>query len=627
MTQDKDGRIRELEARIADIERRHQVLMATLVDALITIDARGVIVNCNRAAEQMFGYRADELIGQKINMLMPEPHASEHDRYMGRYINTGQRHIIGIGREVMALRQDGTLFPIELAVSEMVIDGERQFTGLIKDITERKNMERLKNEFISTVSHELRTPLTSIRGALGLVISSISGEVPKPMKALLDIASNNTERLLLLINDILDIEKIESGNLRFDFRRINLVDLIRQAVHDCSSYAKSHGVNYRFDDSAVEHVMVNADAERMIQILNNLLSNAAKFSPDGGDVDITLARKSGYARISVRDHGSGIPKDFLPRLFDKFTQADSTDKRRTGGTGLGLSITKAIVEKHQGRITVESEEGKGTVFHVDLPLQRVDDLGEQMAEAIPEGARVLIVEDDPDIAHLIKRILRDSGFASDVAYDTIQARELLRANAYHAITLDLILPGQSGLDFLQELRTLAAHEGNSDIPVVVISVDADRTRSSIKEGLDDAVDWIQKPIDAEKLIAAIQGISKVPGRERPLILQVEDEEDIRQIVVAMLTDVADVVEAPTLAAAREALANNRFDLVLLDVGLPDGSGLELLADIKRQHPGLNTVIFSAQDVGQDIAQQVSAALVKSATSNIRLIQTIKAAIR
>ncbi|MDD2760305.1 MAG: response regulator, partial [Methylomonas sp.] len=234
-----------------------------------------------------------------------------------------------------------------------------------------------------------------------------------------------------------------------------------------------------------------------------------------------------------------------------------------------------------------------------------------------------IIEDDPDIAHLIKRILQDAGFGSEIAYDTIQARQLLKYKQYHAITLDIILPGQSGLDFLKELQS-----NGEEVPVVIISVNDDKKYSDGDNISRGVVEWLQKPIDSRKLIEAIQGINASSERsDRPLILQVEDEPDVRKIVELILTDTADVVAVASLQEARQQLIRQHFDLVLLDVGLPDGSGLTLLPEIKQRHPSTAVVIFSAQDVGQDVASQVSAALVKSATSNIKLIQTIKTAIK
>jgi len=615
--------IDELKFEKKDILIKQETLINTLVDAMVLIDQNNKITTFNLAAVKMFGYTPEEVIGHNVRLLCPEPVRTEHDKYVSRYTHTEQKHIVGKGREVVALRKDGTTFPILLSVSEMWLDGERHFTGLIKDITEQKNMERLKNEFISTVSHELRTPLTSIRGSLGLITGGATGDLSTQQKSLIHIAESNTERLLLLINDILDIEKIESGKLRFEFKRMDLIQLLQNCLDENAGLEQEFKINFNFTHTD-ESIFVNGDDSRLFQVINNLISNAAKFSNASDTVDIDVKLHNGLVRISVIDHGIGIDPKFMPKLFEKFTQADSTDVRKTAGTGLGLNISKAIIDKHQGMIFAESTLGQGSSFHIDLPLSQTDAILSSLPETIEERfASILIVEDDPDIAELIKRMLTDAGCQCDIAYDTLQARDLLATNTYDAMTLDLILPGQNGLEFLNELEQLGT---DHNMPVVVISVDAKNEGITTQE-YTSVVDWIQKPIDSNKLIAAVTASQAMSLRDKPLILQVEDEEDVRKIVGMMLADHAEIITAETLKQAREEISRHQFDLVLLDIGLPDGSGLDLLVELKAQTPPINAVIFSAQDVGQDIAEQVGAALVKSRTSNLQLIQTIKAAIK
>lgn len=614
--------IASLQQEVENITIKQSTLLNTLVDALILIDENNNITAFNIAATQLFGYSAEEVIGKNVRLLCPEPVRAEHDKYIARYNNTQQKHIVGRGREVIAERKDGSTFPILLSVSEMWLDGQRHFTGLIKDLTLQKESERVKNEFISTVSHELRTPLTSIRGSLGLIVGGAGGEMSAQHKSLVNIAVNNTERLLLLINDILDIEKIEAGKLRFEFKRFDIVRLIQQCIADNAGMEEEYGVHYQFDEH-LQPIYINGDKNRMHQVITNLLSNAAKFSYQNGTVNIDIKQHNGLVRVSIIDHGVGISSKFMPKLFDKFTQADSTDVRKTAGTGLGLSISKAIIEKHQGKIFAESELKKGTRFHIDLPISNVDSIIADIGDSLSDQADILIVEDDPDIAELIKRMLSDVGCNCDIAYDTLQARDMMSKKTYNAMTLDLILPGQNGIEFLAEIESLDTEQS---MPVVVISVDAASKQIST-EDFTSVVDWIQKPIDSNKLIDAVQATQAVSSRDRPLILQVEDEDDVQKVVGMILKDHADIVTAQTLSEAREQLAKHHFDLVLLDIGLPDGSGLDLLVELKSQQPPVNSVIFSAQDVGQDIAEQVSAALVKSTTTNLQLIQTIKAAIK
>lgn len=350
-------------------EERLRLVVDNAVSGVITIDRTGIILTFNQAAEKMFGYVSSEAIGANVNMLMPEPHASAHDGYLNNYLRTGEAKIIGIRREVEGIRKDGTLFPLDLGINPMIQGGERQFVGTVTDISERKSAEQAKNEFISTVSHELRTPLTSIKGSLGLVRSGVIGELPDKLISMVDIAYNNSDRLVRLINDILDVEKIAAGKMEFRMEPLNLAGLLEQALVANKAYGEEHNVTFGLD-STVPEAMVNGDQDRLMQVLTNLISNASKYSPAGGEIEISLERRAENYRISVTDHGAGIPPEFQSKVFERFSQADSSDTRLRGGTGLGLNITKAIVEQHGGTIGFVSEVGVGTTFFVDLPAQR-----------------------------------------------------------------------------------------------------------------------------------------------------------------------------------------------------------------------------------------------------------------
>lgn len=347
-------------------EARLSGIFNNVMDAIITINGDGIIESCNKATGVIFGYSADELIGHNVKILMPEPYQSEHDGYLHNYLSTGNKKIIGIGRQVVGRRKDGSTFPMELAVSEMWLKEKRIFTGVVRDITERAKIDRMKSEFISTVSHELRTPLTSIRGSLGLIAGGVAGELPAQAKALLDIAQKNGERLITLINDILDMEKIISGKMDFNLRPGPLIPLIEQSLESNQPYADQFDVTYSFELPG--HVpYINIDADRFMQVLANLLSNAAKFSPAGGRVRVSVQRQDGKVRVYVADDGQGVPEEFKSKIFQKFSQADSSDTRAKGGTGLGLSISKAMVEKMGGSIGFMSEIGAGTTFYIEFP--------------------------------------------------------------------------------------------------------------------------------------------------------------------------------------------------------------------------------------------------------------------
>jgi len=619
------------------IERTHKLEMSeiyqrsiveNMVDALITIDKKGLITSFNPAAVRIFGYNPEEVIGQNVKILMPEPYYSSHDSFLKNYNRTGEKKIIGMSREVDGRRKDGTIFPMDLGVSEMLVNDQKIYAGVVRDITERKQMDKMKNEFISTVSHELRTPLTSIRGSLGLISGGAVGDLPAQADEMLKIATNNTERLLLLINDILDIQKIESGQMAFKFQKLEVMPFLKKALADNAAYGEQHGVMFRIV-KRLENAYVYADKDRLMQVMANLLSNAAKFSPDNESVEINVAyHNDDSLRISVTDHGPGIPVEFQSKLFDKFTQSDSSDARQKGGTGLGLNISRAIIEKHGGRIDFISRKNIGTTFFIELPgLMGNMAVAEEPTQKKLTGQQqqsILIVEDDADVAALMQRMLAESGFDSDIAYDAQEARQLLikKPTQYKAITLDLILPGEDGMSLLQDLHQEAA---THDIPVVVVSVKADETKQGLTGGAVGVVDWLNKPIEQNRLIKAVK---KAAGPSfKPRILHVEDEEDVHKVIKTMLGDFCHLNWATNITDAKDVLEAESFDLVLLDIGLPDGSGLDLLEVIERRVIPPRVVIFTAYDIAEEYAQKVSAVLVKSRTNNFKLVEIIKEIIK
>ncbi|USH01924.1 PAS domain S-box protein [Grimontia kaedaensis] len=381
------NRINELNLQEERQSGQSQLLaiVDTVMDAIITIDSKGYVATFNPAAEGLFGYRANDVIGNKINMLMPENFSREHDTYLSDYLSGKQAKIIGVGREVVAKRKNGTTFAAELSVSEMRVSGRRMFTGIIRDITSRKKADAMKSEFVATVSHELRTPLTSIRGALGLILGKFSDELPAKTQKMLSLALRNCERLTLLINDILDIEKLESGQMTYNFHRNNLYSIITRSVEDNLDYARQHKVGISFQTDT-ESAYINADSTRLQQVMANLLSNAIKYSNVGDTVEVSLSVQKDTYKVEITDTGSGIPSEFHEKIFQRFSQADSSDTRRVGGTGLGLAISKSIIDAHQGEINFFSTQNEGSTFFFTLPFDTSSLQSKDQQNALPLAA-------------------------------------------------------------------------------------------------------------------------------------------------------------------------------------------------------------------------------------------------
>ncbi len=322
------------------------------------------LLYCNRAAERLFvgGQTDGDWIGKNAADYITKGDMDALRAHCDKVIAGPERRVAW---EVTA--SNGTEFEITLEYVHTDA-GDPRLVAIYHDITSRKAADRAKKEFISTVSHELRTPLTSMKGALGLALSGSIGEMPEKVNKMVTMASSNCDRLVTLINDILDLEKIEAGKMDFKMEELDLEALVDKAIEANRFYAEKYGVTLVRKTEEVEGGYITlGDSNRLMQVMDNLLSNAAKYSPKGGEVVISLSLNRGWIRLSVRDYGLGIPKSAQATIFNKFTQADSSDTRAKGGTGLGLSIARLIVIEHKGRIFFESEANQGTEFFTDLP--------------------------------------------------------------------------------------------------------------------------------------------------------------------------------------------------------------------------------------------------------------------
>jgi len=498
----------------------------------------------------------------------------------------------------------------------VVIDGQSIITSLgrklgavivLHDVTELKRNEKLKNEFVSIVSHELRTPLTSIRGALGLLVGGAIAPIPEKALNLLEIANSNCSRLLLLINDILDIEKIEAGKMNFQFKMVDINTLIEEAIKTNVPYAEKFNVKLKLNANIPE-LKVSVDPDRLLQVLANLLSNAIKFSTKGKEVSINIKKEKNVVRVEVTNQGETIPAEFQSQIFQKFSQVDTTTTRTKGGTGLGLSIIKAIINKLGGNIKFISENGE-TTFYFELPVFS--------PHFTPlEHRRLLICEDDPDQAKYLGVLLESAGFVVHTARNAADAKELLLQNNYQALLLDLILPDQDGISLIRELRS---NPKTSNLPIIVISVLAKTGKSLLNGDAVSVVDWLEKPLDFNKLLAVIGKIRR-SNEKKPNILHIEDDTDTQQILAMLLADNANIVSEKTLQASIKQLKKEKFDLVILDLALPDGNGVEIIPILSKYK--IPILVYSASELNQEYAKYVTKALVKGSLNNEGLLKTI-----
>lgn len=580
-------------------------------DGIITLNPSGSIETVNPAAERMFGYSARELDRRDISQLIDI--ALDGDGAFLKRLGASQGALEdGLLRQMEARRKNGQVFPVDVALGAMPLPTGVHVVAILRDISERRRIEQMKDEFVSTVSHELRTPLTSIAGSLGLLAGGAAGPLPDKAARLIQIAQANSQRLVRLINDILDIEKIESGKLRLEMAPLDLREVAERAIDGVSGYADELGVRLKLAEG--EAAPIRGDADRLIQVVTNLLSNASKFSPHGGEVRVTVDPERRIARLSVADDGPGIPEAFRARIFTKFAQADGSDTRAKGGTGLGLAIAREIAERHGGRLWFESAEGEGATFYLDLPLA-----SESRNDFDSEGPRLLIVEDDPDAAEVLRGMLDSDGFSADVVATGREGLTAARSGVYAAILVDLQLPDADGIGLIRALRTKAE---TRDLPVVVVS--ADIARGKARGRSLEVVDWLEKPFDQARLRQAVAAIYRKTADRKPIILHVDDDRDILEVTAAALSPTAFMVTAESLASARAAIEKNRPDLVILDLGLPDGSGLELLAELGDEHGRtVPVIIYSAQEMDRTLADRVEAVLTKSRTSLAGLTRTVR----
>lgn len=476
-------------AAFGNAERNRAILDST-GDGIVIFDPGGTIETANAAAAKLLGYRPEELVGRNAATLVKR--ADRSTAFDPGILMIDGRIEHPVRPDLTIVHREGHELSVDVALGLVRLpDGDR-FVASIHDISERKHIDRIKDELISTISHELRTPLTSVIGALGLLRSGAVGPVEAAPARLIEIAENNSRRLIRLINDMLDVDRHQSGQLQLFRRRCDLRDVVARACE--GSQGASAAAKVALDCSLpMFPVETWGDADRLLQVVTNLASNAIRVSAPAQTVRIGLSvGGEGKATVTVDDDGPGIPPEFRGRIFGRFERAA---REEGGGTGLGLAISREIVTGHGGNIWFEDRPSGGTRFAVSLDLAST----RLVAKEPPDTMRLLICEDEPDIAETIYLMVERMGFAADCVSKAETARAALRESNYDVLLLDVELPDENGLSLLTSLR-----EPGGALPLPVIVISALRRDGPGLSIPGDIVAWIDKPVNADCLAAALR---------------------------------------------------------------------------------------------------------------------------
>ncbi len=612
------GVLAETHEALAISEAQHRILANTATDAIVIIDAHGLVKFTNPAVERMFGYTADEVVGQPVTLLMPPAARSRHEATFRHYLESGERQLSWSAVRMSGQTKEGSEIPLEISFGEGQAGYERFFTGILRDISDREIAERaliaareqalassrLKSEFLANMSHEIRTPMNGIIGMLELLLEdTLSTE----HRNRVNVALVSAQALLSLINDILDLSKIEAGKLDLKPEWLD----VRTLVDDVVGLLRPRAVdkNVQLDGSCGVDVppQVFADSGRLRQILMNLIGNATKFT-DHGRISATVntvkrSRDHVTLRVAVTDTGIGIPADQIDFIFDKFTQVDGAANRKAGGTGLGLSISKKLVDMMHGRIGVVSQPERGSEFwfEIDLPCaEAVARAPVPMAGPVEprraDGALVLLVEDNPVNQEFALAVLQSIGCLVDVAKNGEEAVRATNSKQYDMIFMDCQMPVMDGYEATRRIRASGVR-----VPIVALTAHAmegDRERCT-EAGMDD---YLVKPVRPNALRAAVArtvGRSAEPDPLRALGIDKDDVvarlggdagllADVARIFVShcplMLGALADArksEDASAIASAAHAIKGSVSNFT-------EGRPYELARDVERLARGGDT---------------------------------------
>jgi PAS domain S-box-containing protein len=510
----------QTEEKLYESGERMASIVASAMDAIISMNEQQQIILFNAAAEKMFGYTASEVIGQPLTMLLPERYRASHSKHVLGFATTGvtTRRMGALG-EISGCRADGVEFPIEAAISQVRLAGSKMFTVVLRDVTARKKAEqelleadRRKDEFLATLAHELRNPLAPLRNSLH-ILHRLPGADGEAATKVYSMRERQVTHLTHLVDDLLEVSRITRGKIGLRKERTDLATSIRNAVEMSRPLIESAGHQFTLTLPA-EPLIIEADPARLAQVFANLLNNAAKYTNNNGQISLTARHEGTEAVVSVRDNGTGIPDDMLPRVFDMFTQVDRTQRRSQGGLGIGLTLAQSLVQMHGGHIEAHSAgAGQGSEFLVYLPLAPpLPDASAAQAASMETASnpavkmRILVVDDNQDVADSLGMLLQLSGYDVQTVYDGPLALATISSYKPDVVLLDIGMPGMNGYEVARQVRK---QPGFEDLPLVALTgwgQEEDRQRSK-EAGFNH---HIVKPVDSEILERVLEELSLHP---------------------------------------------------------------------------------------------------------------------
>jgi PAS domain S-box-containing protein len=599
-----------------------QALLEVAPDAVVTVDDQGRIVLVNGQTEKLFGYQRHELLGKRVEKLIPARVRAGHPQHRARYAAGPHPRVMGAGLELYALRKDGTEFPVEISLSPIHTSEGFRVISSIRDVSERKKTQEqieqqnrelglrnreverathMKSKFLASMSHELRTPLNAIVGFSDLLAEGTSGALNTKQKRFVDHIKQGSAHLLQLINDILDLSKIEAGQLELHTEEFRVQDALPEVLSTIDPLAMAK--NIRVEQKPESKSLVRADRVRFKQILYNLLSNAVKFTPKGGQISIECVDDWDFVRVSVTDTGTGIRPEDQEVIFDEFRQGEGRADGVHEGTGLGLAITRRLVEQQGGRISVESELGKGSCFTFSLPAveprSEVHAVEEPIKTSVTMNSGrltplVLIVDDEVPARELLASYL-EPGYRVAMAESGVEAIKEAQRLRPDAITLDILMPGSDGFETLVALRKNPA---TADIPVIILSI-VDQKQIGFALG---AADYLIKPVRKPMLLETIRRHVPTPADEDSSILLVDDDPKALELLQEALRSAGyEVQSVRSGARALEVLANKVVGAILLDLLMPEMDGFQVIRHV-RQEPALRDLpilVMTAKNLSQE----------------------------